>query len=87
MAAYGFTVCVEPHQLWLLRDNIDGVDGWTVVKSCIDKPKSRLQREQVFVNTLEDLRIFVTHMHPDHVGLAHWLCARWNIPLWISGTD
>ncbi|MCB2033606.1 MAG: MBL fold metallo-hydrolase, partial [Ottowia sp.] len=29
----------------------------------------------------------VTHMHPDHVGLAHWLCERWNAPLWMSGTD
>ena len=26
-------------------------------------------------------------MHPDHIGLAHWLCARWKAPLWISATD
>jgi glyoxylase-like metal-dependent hydrolase (beta-lactamase superfamily II) len=31
-------------------------------------------------------------MHPDHIGLAHWLCERWSTPerecrLWISGTD
>jgi glyoxylase-like metal-dependent hydrolase (beta-lactamase superfamily II) len=26
-------------------------------------------------------------MHPDHIGLAHWLCARWDAPLWISATD
>ncbi len=31
--------------------------------------------------------MLVTHMHPDHVGLAHWLCERWNAPLWMSGTD
>src|SRR5690606_18803260 len=28
-----------------------------------------------------------THMHPDHVGLAGWLCERWNAPLWMSATD
>jgi glyoxylase-like metal-dependent hydrolase (beta-lactamase superfamily II) len=31
-------------------------------------------------------------MHPDHIGLAHWLCERWSTPdhvcrLWISATD
>ena len=32
-------------------------------------------------------RVFVTHMHPDHMGLAHWLCERWQAPLWMSGMD
>jgi glyoxylase-like metal-dependent hydrolase (beta-lactamase superfamily II) len=26
-------------------------------------------------------------MHPDHIGLADWLCKRWDAPLWISATD
>jgi glyoxylase-like metal-dependent hydrolase (beta-lactamase superfamily II) len=26
-------------------------------------------------------------MHPDHIGLAHWLCERWNAPFYISATD
>jgi hypothetical protein len=26
-------------------------------------------------------------VHPDHLGLAHWLCAQWQVPLWISATD
>ena len=25
-------------------------------------------------------RVIVTHMHPDHVGLAHWLTQRWSRP-------
>ncbi|MEI8326493.1 MAG: MBL fold metallo-hydrolase, partial [Betaproteobacteria bacterium] len=33
------------------------------------------------------LRVLVTHMHPDHIGLASWLCERWQAPLWISSTD
>jgi len=38
------------------------------------------------------LRVIVTHMHPDHVGNAHWLTRRWSTPerpcrLWMSATD
>lgn len=76
--------------LWLLRDRIDGRDGWTVVDCCIDHPESRADWEAVFATELDELpvlRVIVTHMHPDHIGLAHWLCKRWNVPLWISATD
>ena len=76
--------------LWLLRDEIDGRPGWTVVDCCIARDESRAQWEQVFATQLDGLpilRVIVTHMHPDHIGLAHWLCARWNAPLWISATD
>ena len=76
--------------LWLLRDRFQGREGWTVVDCCIDRPESRAQWEQVFARELDGLpvlRVIVTHMHPDHIGLAHWLCERWDAPLWISGTD
>src|SRR5690606_39035202 len=76
--------------LWLLRDNIDGVEGWSVVDCCISRDESRAQWEQIFANELEGLpilRVIATHMHPDHIGLAQWLCERWNAPLWISATD
>ncbi|MCO5104895.1 MAG: MBL fold metallo-hydrolase [Burkholderiaceae bacterium] len=80
--------------LWLLRDRVAGkqgvVDGWTVVDCCIDSPAARAQWEAVFSSALEGLpivRVIATHMHPDHLGLAHWLCERWSAPLWISATD
>jgi glyoxylase-like metal-dependent hydrolase (beta-lactamase superfamily II) len=71
------------------------LEGWTVVDCCIDRPESRAQWEQIFASELEGLpilRVIVTHMHPDHIGLAHWLCERWTTPehtcrLWISATD
>ena len=86
----GLPFALNHINLWLLKDNIDGQDGWTVVDCCIDRPESRAQWEQVFINALEGLpilRVIVTHMHPDHVGLAHWLCERWSVALWMSGTD
>jgi len=76
--------------VWLLRDEVNGVAGWCIVDCCIHNAGAQAQWESIFENALEGLpvlRVVVTHMHPDHIGLAHWLCKRWNVPLWISATD
>jgi glyoxylase-like metal-dependent hydrolase (beta-lactamase superfamily II) len=88
--------------LWLLRDEQEDPhnpghmrQGWTVVDCCISRPESKAQWETIFKTQLEGLpilRVIVTHMHPDHIGLAHWLCDRWTTAdhvcrLWISSTD
>ncbi len=76
--------------LWLLRDQIDGRAGWSVVDCCIARDESKAQWEQIFSTQLAGLpilRVIATHMHPDHIGLADWLCTRWGVRLWISATD
>ena len=88
--------------LWLLRDEMEDplqpgrkVQGWSVVDCCISRAESQAQWETIFATQLEGLpilRVIVTHMHPDHIGLAHWLCQRWSTPthlcrLWVSATD
>jgi glyoxylase-like metal-dependent hydrolase (beta-lactamase superfamily II) len=90
--------------LWLLEDRIDGVDGWTIVDCGITNDATKAAWEQVFANELGGrpvLRVLATHMHPDHIGLAHWLTERWSgaVPsqaaswgarecrLWVSATD
>lgn len=88
--------------LWLLRDEIDDEQqpgrkrqGWSIVDCCISSELSKAQWEAIFASQLEGLpvlRVIVTHMHPDHIGLAHWLCQRWSTAqqvcrLWISATD
>ena len=91
----GLPFALDHINLWLLRDAIDGREGWTVVDCGIDTPATRQAWEQVFAQQLDGLpvlRVLVTHMHPDHIGLAHWLCERWSTPehacrLWISATD
>jgi glyoxylase-like metal-dependent hydrolase (beta-lactamase superfamily II) len=86
----GLPFALDHINLWLLRDTIDGVAGWTVVDCCIANDAARAQWERIFETRLQGLpilRVIVTHMHPDHIGLADWLCTRWNAPLWISATD
>jgi glyoxylase-like metal-dependent hydrolase (beta-lactamase superfamily II) len=76
--------------LWLLKDRIDGVDGWTIVDCGIANDATRDAWNRVFEEELQGLpvlRLIVTHMHPDHIGLAHWLTERWNVRMWISATD
>lgn len=76
--------------LWLLRDRLGGREGWTVVDCCVDRPEARAQWEAVIAQELGGLpvlRVLATHMHPDHLGLAHWLCERFDAPLWISLGD
>lgn len=78
--------------LWLLRDEIDGRQGWTVVDCGITDDTIKARWEEVFESQLEGLpvlRVIVTHCHPDHIGLAHWICAggdkaRWDVRLWTS---
>lgn len=86
----GLPFALDHINLWLLEDEVDGRRGWTVVDCCIARDEAKAQWEQIFatqLNGLPVLRVIVTHMHPDHIGLAHWLCERWDAPLWISATD
>lgn len=67
--------------LWLLRDELEGVQGWTVVDCGIANEGTRAAWCQVFEQELQGLpvlRVLVTHMHPDHIGLAHWLTRRFS---------
>ena len=86
----GLPFALNHINLWLLRDEIDGVAGWSIVDCCIHSDEAKAQWESVFAHELDGLpvlRVIVTHMHPDHIGLAHWLCQRWSAPLWISALD
>ncbi len=76
--------------IWLMRDRIDGRDGWTVVDCGVARDDTRAHWESIFASCLDGLpivRVLVTHMHPDHVGLAHWLCERFDAPLAMTLTE
>ncbi|MEM6902364.1 MAG: MBL fold metallo-hydrolase [Pseudomonadota bacterium] len=72
--------------LWLLDDG----DGWTLIDTGIDTDPLRQVWDNLLAGPLDGLtinRIVVTHFHPDHVGLAGWLCGRFKAPLFMPRTD
>jgi glyoxylase-like metal-dependent hydrolase (beta-lactamase superfamily II) len=76
--------------LWLLRDCIEGKQGWTIIDCGISRDEVKDLWTELFKTQLEGLpvlRVIVTHMHPDHTGLASWLCEQWSVPLYMSMTD
>ena len=80
--------------LWLLADieeTPSGVrHGWTVVDCGVTNDSTQTAWRQLMAGPMQGLpilRVVVTHMHPDHMGLAHWLCEEFNAPLWMSATE
>jgi glyoxylase-like metal-dependent hydrolase (beta-lactamase superfamily II) len=72
--------------LWLLEDGA----GWTVVDTGVGLGETRALWERVFAGHLGGrpvTRVLVTHFHPDHMGNAAWLTARWGIDLWCTQAE
>lgn len=72
--------------LWLLRDG----DGWVIVDSGFGIPATKKLWEQVFADHLGARpvkRIIVTHLHPDHLGLAAWLGDRFAVQVWMTQAE
>lgn len=68
---------------------IDDGDGWAVVDTGIDNENARLAWGALLAGPLAGrrlTRVIVTHMHPDHIGLAGWLTEEFDIPLLTSQT-
>ncbi len=96
--APGMAVAVAPGIYWLrmplpFRLNhinlwlIDLGDSWCVVDSGYGIDAIRGAWEEVFSGVLGGRpvsRILITHYHPDHIGLAGWLSARWGVPIEIT---
>lgn len=86
----GLPFALDHINLWLVRDSIDGREGWTIVDCGIASDDTRANWEKVFAERLDGLpvlRVMATHFHPDHLGLAHWLTEKWGCRLWMSATD
>ena len=72
--------------LWVL----DAGDGWAIVDTGVNMGVTKKYWEALFAGPLAGkpvTRVIVTHYHPDHLGLAGWLCKRWNVPLEIARTE
>lgn len=72
--------------VWLLRDGA----GWTIVDSGFGIDVTKNLWEQVFGEYLAGrpvTRVIVTHLHPDHIGLAGWLADRFSAEVWMTSAE
>ena len=65
--------------VWLVEENggVAIVDTGLPLDACKDAWRTILQDRTV-------TRVVVTHMHPDHLGLAGWLTAKFGVRLWMT---
>lgn len=69
--------------LWAIDDG----DGWALVDTGARTDEAAVVWGELFANAPDQrglTRIFVTHMHPDHVGMAGWLARKFGVRLWMS---
>lgn len=73
-------IALDHINVYALRDG----DGWAVVDTGLNLPATREEWDRLLEGPLEGrpvTRVICTHMHPDHIGLAGWLCRRFSAPL------
>ncbi len=66
---------------------IDDDPGWAVVDTGARTEDTSLVWRELFANAPDQrplTRVFVTHMHPDHVGMAGWLTRKFGVRLWMT---
>jgi len=95
----GRRVEVAPGVLWMRMplpyalDHInvwgldDGAAGWALVDTGTRTDAVAAAWREQFAGAPDNRplsRIFVTHMHPDHVGMAGWLTRKFGVRLWMS---
>ena len=97
----GRMVALLPGVLWLrlaLPFRLDHVNvylledgpGHAVVDTGIGDAATRAVWEALLAGPLRTrppTRVIATHFHPDHVGMAAWLCERTEAPLLMSQTE
>ncbi len=69
--------------LYVLEDE----DGWWIIDTGMGLDSTQLSWDKLFAGKMSAKPVkgvIVTHMHPDHVGQAGWLCDKWRVPLYMS---
>jgi glyoxylase-like metal-dependent hydrolase (beta-lactamase superfamily II) len=69
--------------IWGLADG----EGWTIVDTGMRSDESLQAWRKLQTNAVDRkpvTRVIVTHMHPDHIGLAGWLTRIFSCRLWMT---
>jgi glyoxylase-like metal-dependent hydrolase (beta-lactamase superfamily II) len=73
--------------LWAIADGDADGEGWTLVDSGVQSPETVEAWRSVLAGPCGGRpvkRVLVTHMHPDHVGMAGWLARKFQCRLWMT---
>lgn len=79
--------------LWAIADEDEQGPGWAIVDTGVKTPEVLAAWRQLVApdgplaatpQGARLTRIFVTHMHPDHVGMAGWLTRKFQCRLWMT---
>ncbi|WP_296169582.1 MBL fold metallo-hydrolase [uncultured Brevundimonas sp.] len=98
LPAPGDAVAVAPGVLWMRLPMpialnhinvfaIEDGEGWVIVDTGLAIEETRGLWEAILTGPLGGrpvTRVMCTHMHPDHIGLAGWLCERFDAPLLMT---
>ncbi|MGE0310112.1 MAG: MBL fold metallo-hydrolase [Lautropia sp.] len=66
---------------------LDDGDGWAIVDTGMRTEDTIRHWRTLFAASTDGRslsRVFATHMHPDHVGLAGWLTRKFDCRLWMT---
>ena len=69
---------------------IDDIEGWAIVDTGMRTEEAIAAWRKLFAATTDDrslTRVFATHMHPDHIGLAGWLTRKFDCRLWMTRSE
>jgi len=72
--------------VWAIREE----GGWTIVDTGFQGEAATAAWRAALAGPLEGrpvTRVIVTHMHPDHVGMAGWLARKFRARLWMTRTE
>jgi len=96
--AFGEAVEIAPGVLWM-RMPLDGAlgfinvwalkdgDGWALVDTGMKTERTTSAWRKVLAGPLGGApvtRVLVTHLHPDHIGMAGWLTRKFDCRLWMT---
>jgi glyoxylase-like metal-dependent hydrolase (beta-lactamase superfamily II) len=70
--------------LYLIRSE----EGWVVVDTGLGTSGTKALWDEIFEQLDGPIcGVIVTHLHPDHIGLAGWIADRFNVPFYMSQTE
>jgi glyoxylase-like metal-dependent hydrolase (beta-lactamase superfamily II) len=69
---------------------LESEEGWWIVDTGIAVGDTQTLWEQIFDQHLKGkpvVAVLATHYHPDHIGMAGWLCERWQVPFYMTQAE